>query len=500
MYHDEKIWIGHSDKPLYMLPKMTNRHGLIAGATGTGKTITMKVMAEALSDMGVPVFLADVKGDVASLASPGAENPKLLERIEKIGIEDFNYKGFPVQFWDLFGQGGHRVRTTVSNMGAILLARILGLNDTQAGVLNIVFRVADEKGMLLLDFKDLRAMIQFVGENAKEYTLKYGNISSATIGAILRALLTLEDQGAEHFFGEPELDFYDMMRTSSDGKGYINIMHSEELYLTPVLYSTFLLWMLSELFELLPEVGDLEKPKIVFFFDEAHLLFDSAPKVLQEKIEQVVRLIRSKGVGVYFITQNPMDIPGPVLGQLGNRVLHALRGYTPAELKKIRAAADTFRQNPDLDTMEAITELKVGEALVSFLDEEGRPGIVERATILPPQSQFGTIENSLRSKIMNESLLKGKYDREIDRESAYEIIMAKQEREAAEEEARVLAIAEEKAAKEAEKAQLAAQRASSKKTSSRQTPMEKATNAMATTIGREVSRSLVRGILGSLKK
>ena len=499
MYYDGKIWVGQSDKPLYLLPKMTNRHGLIAGATGTGKTVTMKILAESLSEMGVPVFLADVKGDVASLASPGQENPKMLERIENIGIPDFTYKGFPVQFWDLFGENGHRVRTTVSNMGAILLARILGLNDTQSGVLSIVFRIADEKGMLLLDFKDLRAMVQYVGENAKEYTLKYGNISSATIGAILRALLTLEDQGADHFFGEPELDFYDMMRVSSEGKGYINLLHSEKLYQNPALYSTFLLWMLSELFELLPEVGDLDKPKIVFFFDEAHLLFDNAPKVLLEKIEQVVRLIRSKGVGVYFITQNPMDLPGPVLGQLGNRILHALRGYTPAELKKIKAAADTFRQNPDLNTMEAITELKVGQALLSFLDEEGRPGMVERATILPPQSQFGTIDDSLRNKIMNESLLKGKYDREIDRESAYEMIAAKYEKDAAEEEARLQALEAEKAAKEAEKAKLAAQKASSKK-STRQTPMEKATNAMASTIGREVSRSLVRGIMGSLKK
>ncbi len=499
MYYDGKIWVGQSDKALYLLPKMTNRHGLIAGATGTGKTISMKILAESLSDMGVPVFLADIKGDVASLASPGQENPKMLERIENIGIPDFSYKGFPVQFWDLFGEKGHKVRTTISSMGAILLSRILGLNDTQAGVLSIVFRIADDKGMLLLDFKDLRAMVQFVGENAKEYTLKYGNISSATIGAILRALLTLEDQGADHFFGEPELDFYDMMRVSSEGKGYINLLHSEKLYQNPALYSTFLLWMLSELFELLPEVGDLDKPKIVFFFDEAHLLFDNAPKVLLEKIEQVVRLIRSKGVGVYFITQNPMDLPGPVLGQLGNRVLHALRGYTPAELKKIKAAADTFRQNPDLNTMEAITELKVGQALVSFLDEEGRPGMVEKATILPPQSQFGTIDDSLRNKIMNESLLKGKYDREIDRESAYEMISAKYEKDAIEEEARLQALEAEKAAKEAEKAKVAAQKATSKK-STRQSPIEKATNAMASTIGREVSRSLVRGILGSLKK
>ena len=486
MYYDGKLWIGQSDKSCFLLPKMANRHGLIAGATGTGKTVTLKIMAESFSEMGVPVFLADIKGDLASLATPGSDNPKMKERIETIGIDNFTYKSFPVQFWDLFGEGGHRVRTTVSEMGALLLSRILGLNDTQTGVLNIVFRVADENGMMLLDFKDLRAMIQHVGENAKEYTLQYGNISSQSVGAILRSLLALEDQGAEHFFGEPELDFYDMMRVSPEGKGYINILHSVKLFQSPVLYSTFLLWMLSELFETLPETGDLEKPRMVFFFDEAHLVFDDAPKILMDKIEQVVRLIRSKGVGVYFVTQNPMDLPSEVLGQLGNRVQHALRGFTPVDIKKIKAAADTFRQNPELDTVEAITDLKTGEALVSFLDEEGRPGMVERALILPPQSKFGTIEDDLRFKIMNESLLKGKYDREIDRESAYELIQEKLIRD------------EERIA--AEKATAATKKKTTSRSYQRQTPIEKATNAVMSTIGREVGRTLIRGILGSLKR
>lgn len=500
MYYDGKLWIGQSDKSCFLLPKMANRHGLIAGATGTGKTVTLKIMAESFSEMGVPVFLADIKGDLASLATPGSENPKMIERIETIGIDNFTYKSFPVQFWDLFGEGGHRVRTTVSEMGALLLSRILGLNDTQTGVLNIVFRVADENGMMLLDFKDLRAMIQHVGENAKEYTLQYGNISSQSVGAILRSLLALEDQGAEHFFGEPELDFYDMMRVSPEGKGYINILHSVKLFQSPVLYSTFLLWMLSELFETLPETGDLEKPRMVFFFDEAHLVFDDAPKILMDKIEQVVRLIRSKGVGVYFVTQNPMDLPSEVLGQLGNRVQHALRGFTPVDIKKIKAAADTFRQNPELDTVEAITDLKTGEALVSFLDEDGRPGMVERALILPPQSKFGTIEDELRFKIMNESLLKGKYDREIDRESAYELIhekLIRDEERRKEEEERIAA---QKEALAAEKAAAAAKKKTTSRSYQRQTPVEKATNAVMSTIGREVGRTLIRGILGSLKR
>jgi DNA helicase HerA-like ATPase len=435
MYSDNKIWIAKGDKPVYLLPNMANRHGLIAGATGTGKTITLKVMAESFSDMGVPVFLTDIKGDLAGLSEKGSDNPNMAERIAKLGIEGFSYKSYPVCFWDVFGKGGHPVRTTVTEMGALLLSRLLGLNDTQSGVLNIVFRVADENGMLLLDLKDLSAMLRYVGENSKEYTLKYGNIAAQSIGAIQRSLIFLEDQGGAHFFGEPALDIYDWMRTDSDGRGYINILHCVELFHSPVLYSTFLLWMLSELFEALPETGDVSKPKLVFFFDEAHLLFDDTPKVLLQKIEQVVRLIRSKGVGVYFITQNPMDLPKDVLGQLGNRVQHALRAYTPAEQKTVRAAAETFRTNPAFDTETAITELGTGEALVSCLDSEGIPGMVERAFILPPQSKFGTIDDFARLRIVNSSPVSGKYDTEVDRESAYEMLQAK-------------AIQEEKAKKE----------------------------------------------------
>ena len=334
MYSENKIWIGTGNTPIFLLPQMANRHGLIAGATGTGKTVTLKVLAESFSDMGVPVFLADIKGDLAGLSVEGITNPSVEKRIMQLGLDGFSYRSYPVHFWDLFGESGHPVRTSISEMGALLLSRILGLNDTQAGVLNVVFRIADEKGLLLIDLKDLKAMLQYVGENGKEFTLTYGNISKQSIGAILRNLINLEDQGGALFFGEPELDISDWMKTASDGRGYINILHSVKLYQNPSLYSTFLLWMLSELFEALPEAGDLEKPKMVFFFDEAHLLFNDAPKSLLEKIEQVVRLIRSKGIGVFFITQNPADLPPNVLGQLGNRVQHALRAYTPAERKK----------------------------------------------------------------------------------------------------------------------------------------------------------------------
>lgn len=509
MYSNEKIWLGKGENPAYLLPTMANRHGLIAGATGTGKTITLKVLAESFSDMGVPVFLADIKGDLASLAVSGSENPKLLERIQRLGIEHFTYKDFPVQFWDLFGEKGHQVRTTVSEMGALLLARILGLNDTQSGVLNIVFRIADDRGLLLIDLKDLKAMIQYVGENSKEYTLDYGNISAQTIGAILRSLLSLEDQGGNYFFGEPDLDIFDWIKTTPDGRGVINILHSEKLFHTPALYSTFLLWMLSELFEALPEAGDLEKPKMVFFFDEAHLLFEDAPKVLLQKIEQVVRLIRSKGVGVYFVTQNPMDLPKDVLGQLGNRVQHALRAYTPSEMKQVEAAAESFRPNPSFDTRTAIAELATGEALVSCLDEDGRPGIVERAFILPPQSQFGTIDDSLRKQIMSVSTMSGKYDRLIDRESAYELLRAQATKDQQELEAEAQRLEKQKQWEAEEKARNTESKrnqgngSSSKKTTGgykRQTPMEKATNAVMSTIGREVGRTLIRGILGSLKK
>jgi len=373
MFSDNKIWIGKSDKRIYLEPKMANRHGLVSGATGTGKTITLKVLAESFSDLGVPVFIADIKGDLASIAVQGTDNTNMQERIQRFGIDDFTYKGFPVQLWDLYGEGGTPVRTTVSEMGPLMMARILDLNDTQTGVLNIVYRVADDRGLLLLDLKDLRAMVQYVGDNSKELTLDYGTVSSQSVGAILRSMMTLEDQGGEFFFGEPELDINDWIKNSPDGRGYINVLHCAKLFLNPLLYSTFLLWMLSELFENLPEAGDMDKPKMVFFFDEAHLLFKDAPKVLLGKIEQVVRLIRSKGVGVYFVTQNPMDVPGEILAQLGNRIQHALRAYTPAEQKRVVAAAQTFRQNSQLDTVEAITELGTGEALISLMKREYPP-------------------------------------------------------------------------------------------------------------------------------
>lgn len=511
MYSDNRVWIAKGDKPVYLLPNMANRHGLIAGATGTGKTITLKVMAESFSDMGVPVFLTDIKGDLAGLSDQGSDNPKMVERIAQLELTDFNYKAYPVCFWDVFGKGGHPVRTTVSEMGALLLSRLLGLNDTQAGVLNIVFRIADEKGMLLLDLKDLRAMLKYVGDNAKEFTLLYGNIAAQSIGAIQRSLLVLEDQGGESFFGEPALDIYDWMKTDADGRGYINILHCAELFHRPALYSTFLLWMLSELFESLPETGDVAKPKLVFFFDEAHLLFEDTPKALLQKIEQVVRLIRSKGVGIYFITQNPIDLPQDVLGQLGNRVQHALRAYTPAEQKAVRAAAETFRTNPSFDTETAITELGTGEALVSCLDSEGIPGIVERALILPPQSKFGTIDDFARLRIINASPMSGKYDGSVDRESAYELLQAKVIQEQAAEEEEKERLDREKQSEKEEKErqkQLEKQekerereiRRAATRTSSRKTLVERAADNVVGTIGREVGRSLIRGILGSLKR
>jgi len=500
MYSDNKVWIAKSDKPVYLLPGMANRHGLIAGATGTGKTVTLKVMAESFSDMGVPVFLTDIKGDLAGLSEQGSDTPEMAEKIVKLGIEGFNYKPYPVCFWDVLGKGGHPVRTTVSEMGALLLSRLLGLNDTQAGVLNIVFRIADEKGLLLLDLKDLRAMLMYVGENAKEYTLQYGNIASQSIGAIQRSLIVLEDQGGAKFFGEPSLEINDWMRTAEDGRGYINILNCVELFHSTVLYSTFLLWMLSELFETLPETGDMSKPKLVFFFDEAHLLFEDMPKVLLQKIEQVVRLIRSKGVGVYLITQNPMDLPKDILGQLGNRVQHALRAYTPAEQKTVRAAAQTFRTNPAFDTETAITELGIGEALVSCLDSEGIPGIVERAFILPPQSKFGTIDDFTRLRVVNSSPMSGKYDMEVDRESAYELLQAKAMQEQAAEKEEQERLERQKQLEKEEKENEKAERKTTKRTYNRKTLVERAADNVVGTIGRELGRTLIRGILGSLKR
>ncbi|MFM8395186.1 MAG: helicase HerA-like domain-containing protein, partial [Acidobacteriota bacterium] len=377
----EPILIAKDHEPIYLLPRMVNRHGLIAGATGTGKSVTLRVMAESFSRLGVPVFMGDVKGDLAGICMAGGENPKVSERAASFGLADFKFQSYPVLFWDVFGEQGHPLRTTISEIGPLLLSRILNLNETQSGVLTLVFKVADDQGMLLLDLKDLRAMLQHIADNAKSLTTEYGNVSAASIGAIQRRLLELDQQGGEKFFGEPALNLEDMMQTDQDGRGYINILAADKLMQSPKLYATFLLWMLAELYENLPEVGDLDKPKMVFFFDEAHLLFDDAPDALMQKVEQVVRLIRSKGIGIYFVSQNPLDIPDVVLGQLGNRVQHALRAFTPRDQKAVKAAATTFRQNPAIDVEAAITELGVGEALVSMLEEKGTPGIVRRALI-----------------------------------------------------------------------------------------------------------------------
>jgi len=516
-----KIWLATGSERVYLNPAMANRHGLIAGATGTGKTVTLKVVAESFSEMGVPVFIADIKGDVSGMCLPGSENKHIRRSIDTMGIENFNYTSFPVRFFDVYGKLGHPVRTTISEMGPELLSRLLGLNDTQSGVLRIVFRIADDNGMLLLDLKDLRAMLQFVADNANDYKIRYGNVSPQSIGAIQRALLTLEDEGGNLFFGEPALDIADWFDWADDGRGVMNILECAELFQHPLLYGTFLLWMLTELYELLPEAGDLDRPKIAFFFDEAHLLFKDAPKALLEKVEQVVRLIRSKGVSVWFITQNPMDIPESVLAQIGNRVQHALRAYTPNEQKAIRAAARSFRVNESFDTETVLQELATGEALVSVLDEKGIPTIVERANILPPKSSMNAVEPAVIGTVLATSPLLQKYAAALDRESAYEILTAKAEqaakeaeelaRQKEEEKQRIAEekqrAAEEKAkaaeerrlaaelkVKEREKAQKAA--AARKKTS----VMEKAASSAMNTIGREVGRQLIRGLFGTLKK
>jgi len=408
-----------------LLPQMANRHGLITGATGTGKTVTLQSLAERLSFAGVPVFMADVKGDLSGAGAAGVVSPKLQKRIDALGLEGFVPFANAVAFWDVFGSGGIPIRATISDMGPLLLARLLNLNDTQTGVLQLVFKIADDQGLLLLDLKDLRAMIQHVGENAKDFTTEYGNVSTASIGAIQRGLLTLEEQGGDLFFGEPMLDIHDLMKVDENGRGVINILSAEKLVLAPTLYSTFLLWLLAELFEQLPEAGDLDKPKLVFFFDEAHLLFSDAPQALTDKVEQVVRLIRSKGVGVFFVTQNPLDVPEKILGQLGNRVQHALRAFTPRDQKAVQSAAETMRANPKFDAAKAITELGVGEALVSFLDEKGSPTVVERGLIFPPASRLGPLSADERKAIIQASPFHATYDQTVDRESAYEILRGK---------------------------------------------------------------------------
>ncbi|MBR1809494.1 MAG: DUF853 family protein [Paludibacteraceae bacterium] len=498
MIYDNRILLGKGEQQVFLNPRMANRHGLIAGATGTGKTITLEVMAEAFSDLGVPVFLADVKGDISGMCRAGQMNESLQKRLSKMGVTDFVFKAFPVRFWDVYGQAGHPVRTTISEMGPMLLSRLLGLTEVQEGVLNIVFRIADDKGLLLIDMKDLRSMLQYCAQHTKDFMTDYGTMTSQSLGAIQRALLALENEGGELFFGEPNLDIFDWMQCDPAGKGYVNILHCVKLFQHPLLYSTFILWLLSELFEQLPEAGDLEKPKMVFFFDEAHLLFNDAPKVLVQKVEQVVKLIRSKGVGVYFITQSPSDLPQTVLAQLSNRVQHALRAYTPAEQKAVRAAAQSFRPNPAFRTEDAITDLGVGEALVSCLDEEGKPQMVERTKIICPQSSMSAIDDNTRQTIIRQSNLYGKYDRTVDRQSAYEDL--------------------QQITQEEERARQAAQQPVPRQTTwqrpytpprttytqpRRTTTTRRTTanplNSMANTIGREVGKSLVRGLMGLLK-
>ncbi len=497
MYLQEmhKVWLATGEKPVYLEPGMANRHGLIAGATGTGKTVTLKVLAESFSDMGVPVFLADIKGDLSGMSEPGHETKHIRRSIDAMHIPNFDYTAYPVRFWDVYGKQGLPVRTTISEMGPELLARLLGLNETQSGILRIVFRIADEKGLLLIDLKDLRSMVQYVGDNAKEYKLTYGNISPQSVGAIQRSQLTLEDEGGDIFFGEPDLQLEDWIDWDENGKGVMNILECSQLSQHPLLYGTFLLWMLSELYEMLPEAGDLEKPKLAFFFDEAHLLFNDAPKALVEKVEQVVRLIRSKGVSVWFITQVPSDLPDSVLGQIGNRVQHALRAYTPKDQKALRAAAQSFRANTQFDTEEALQALGVGEALVSVLDEKGIPTIVERAGILPPRSSMNAVEGSEIQENIKANPLNKKYAKAVDRESAYEELT--EMRKEAEEEAQKQAEAERKEAEKAAKKKSSTKKASSRRKTS---VLEKTVSSAANTIGRELGKSIIRGILGTLRK
>ena len=489
----------NAQQDLMLLPALVNRHGCITGATGTGKTVTLQVIAQALSERGVPVFMADVKGDLSGMAKAGAASAKLTQRLQTLGIEEPQWAATPVTFWDVYGQQGHPVRATISDMGPLLLARMLNLNDTQQGVLQLVFKIADDNGLLLLDLKDLRAMLQHVGDNAASFQTEYGNISAASIGAIQRGLIGIGEQGGEQFFGEPMLNIDDLIQTDGNGKGVVNILAADKLMNAPRLYSTFLLWMLSELFEHLPEVGDLDQPKLVFFFDEAHLLFSEAPKPLLQKIEQVVRLIRSKGVGVFFVTQNPLDIPDTVLGQLGNRVQHALRAYTPRDQKAVQAAADTFRANPALNTAEVISELGVGEALVSFLDEKGRPTIVERAYILPPASQIGPITDEERKQLMTTSIVAGVYENAVDRESAYEKLKGRSApAPTAKDGAETSADSSIGAAVSSWGSALGGLLGGS--SGRKDSVVQAVVKSAARTIGSQVGRELIRGVLGSLLK
>ena len=492
-----------------LLLKYANRHGLVAGATGTGKTVTLQIMAEGFSSVGVPVLMADVKGDLSGLAKAGSADFKLHDAFTKragtIGFDDYSYDAFPVTFWDLFGQQGHPIRTTVSEMGPLLLARLLELSDAQEGVLNIAFRVADEEGLPLLDLKDLRSMLIWLGENSDQISMRYGNVATSSVGAIQRSLLVLENQGADNFFGEPALDLKDIMTTDAQGRGQINILAADKLMGSPHLYATSLLWILSELFEELPEVGDPDKPKLVFFFDEAHLLFDDAPKALVDKVEQVARLIRSKGVGVYFVTQNPADVPEDILGQLGNRIQHALRAFTAKDQKQLRQAAETYRDNPRFSTEEAIREVGVGEAVTSMLEAKGAPGVVERTLIRPPSSQLGPISPAERGGVMGASPVAGKYETAIDRESAFEVLTARAEKAAQEaEEAERREEEAEEAEREFKRARRYEDKTTGRSTSRRRGSENSFGEALTQTVVKELTgttgRRIVRGILGGFFK
>ena len=515
MYHKGKIWVGNSgDEKIYIYPKMANRHGLIAGATGTGKTVTLKVLAESFSDAGVPVFLADVKGDLAGMSMYGAETESVKSRIEKMGLaeEGFEFSAYPTTYWDIYGEKGMPLRATISEMGPLLLSRILDLNETQSDILTVIFKIADDEGLLLLDTKDLKSMIPYVSEHAKEYALEYGNMAKQSLAAIVRSIVALEAEGGDKFFGEPAVNIADWLCTDCSGKGAIQVLDCQKLINNPTMYSTFMLWMMAELFETLPEAGDRPKPKMVFFFDEAHLLFNNASKALLEKVEQVVKLIRSKGVGIYFITQNPADIPDGVLSQLGNKVQHALRAYTPKEQKGAKAAAESFRENPEFDTYEVLAELGIGEALVSVLDEEGIPTVVKQCKILPPQSMMGALDDDTRKSEIVNNLLYTKYTQELDRESAYELLTKKvavEAEEAAEAKAAVEAeklrlkeeaAAEKQRAREAEAAQKAAERKAAAQEKEVKRAVKNVARSATGTIGREIGKSIGGSVGGSFGK
>ncbi len=501
MYENQQLWIAQAETPqkekICIQPQMANRHGLIAGATGTGKTVTLKVLAETFADAGIPVFMADMKGDVSGISQPGDDNEKMQKLIADYGFQNFQYRGYTTNFWDIFGEKGIPLRTTISEMGPTLLARLLELNQTQEDILTIVFRIADDQQLLLMDMKDLREMLKYVSENCKELASEYGTMSRQSLGAISRGLVALENQGADYFFGEPAIDIRDWMRCDTNSRGVINVMDATKLINYPRLYSTFMLWMLSELYETMPEAGDLDKPKMIFFFDEAHLLFNDAPKALLDKITQIVKLIRSKAIGIYFCSQSPSDIPDEVLSQLGNRVQHALRAYTPADQKAVKAAAQSFRVNPEFDTAEVITQLGTGEALVSFLDENGAPEVVQRAHILCPQARMAAATEEERQKCIQGSDLFTKYGQAVDRESAYEILGKRFEEEAAQEAAEKEA---EEAQKQAEKEAKEAQKQAEKEARRRQKSLEKGIDSAITSLGREVGRSLFRGLMNNLKK